>query len=496
MLTSSGARGRLLVGLVTALLIAAPNTRAPAQAATLPDIVDCNGPAGDPDPASDANGYRQRDVINMICANQRLLDEFTNPAFFLKFEVDETPRTYSGNVLDQLREPTRPRVTLAQWIPGGTTADPYRVPEDWEAAGRGRVQEISFIASDGAKLVGRIFTPNPQDPAANLPAVVITTGSIQGYQELYYWAAEGLAEAGYMVLAYDVQGQGRSETPPHNPDGSFACDASGCPGVPFQQNYNFYQGTRDALDFLFSTPAMPYANAVGVNAVGTNFFNPLWADVDTTRVGIAGHSLGASAVSVVGQEDPRVKAIVAWDAGIAVGADDIAKIHAPLLSIASEYFFNAEPADPSSPPSPTGYKDAFLAQLAAAEVDAMLVFLRSSTHLEYSYVPYILPASRYGERVAMYYTLAWFDRYVKGDGGATSRLTALQFDDSADESSIGGGTFDATRIRLGVTGADGNVPYGIEGDCVANRLSIYYASRYSLEGGGSTSSDMRARGCP
>ena len=463
------------------------------QPAPLDALLDCDSAAGNPDPATDPNGYRQRDLANVLCSNQRLFDEYTNPAFFLKFQVDETPRTYSDNVLDQLREPTRPRLTLGQWIPGGRTADPYRVPEDWQQAGRGRFTEISFIASDGAKLPGRIFTPNAC-AATGCPAVVITTGSIQGYQELYNWASEGLAEAGYMVLAYDVQGQGRGETFPHNPDGSIACDASGCTGVPFQQDYNFYQGTRDALDFLFSTPDAPYAHAVGTNAVGSNEFNPLWQDLDREHVGLAGHSLGASAVSVVGQEDPRVHAIVAWDAARAVDAGDVPSLHAALLSIASEYFLNAEPTDPSKPPSPTGNKDAAFDQLAGT-ADTMLVFLRASTHLEYSYVPYILPASRKGERVAMYYTLAWFDRYLKGDASAAARLTALSFDDSADRSSIGAGRFDATQIQPGVAGADGNVPYTIAGECVANRLSIYYSSRYSLEGGALTVPDMRARGC-
>src|ERR1051326_2810854 len=280
MVTSRGAR---LVLLALAAAITLIGATASAQ---LPPLIDCDGPAGDPDPATDANGWRPRDLVNMICATQPIQDEYTNPAFFLKFEVDETPRTYSDNVLDQLREPTRPRITLAQWIPGGTTADPYRVPEDWEAAGRGRVQEISFTASDGAKLVGRIFAPNATNPPSKLPAIVITTGSIQGYQELYNWAAEGLAEAGYLVLAYDVQGQGRSETFPHNPDGSFACTASGCSGVPFQPNYKIYQGTGEALVFLLS-PA-----------------NPAYGEVDTTRIGVAGHSLGAQAVSVVGQSYP------------------------------------------------------------------------------------------------------------------------------------------------------------------------------------------------
>ena len=31
------------------------------------------------------------------------------------------------------------------------------------------------------------------------------------------------------------------------------------------------------------------------------------------KIGLAGHSFGAAGVSFVGQKDPRVSAIVAWD---------------------------------------------------------------------------------------------------------------------------------------------------------------------------------------
>ena len=60
-------------------------------------------------------------------------------------------------------------------------------------------------------------------------------------------------------------------------------------------------------------------------------------------------------------------------------------------------------------------------------------------------VPYILPASHYGERVAFYYTLAWFDRYLRGSDRAFARLTARTFDGSSDAHSIGGGTYSATQ---------------------------------------------------
>ena len=129
---------------------------------------------------------------------------------------------------------------------------------------------------------------------------------------------------GYVVLTYDVQGQGRSDTFGAGPDQQ--------EGVPSQAGQPFFDGTEDALDFLLSTPTIAYVprkscgNANG--GVGTSHadkqrrrvrdgfnaaFNPLHGLVDRRRIGIAGHSLGAAGVSYVGQLDRRVDAIVAWD---------------------------------------------------------------------------------------------------------------------------------------------------------------------------------------
>ena len=309
---------------------------------------------------------------------------------------------------------------------------------------------------------------------------MITTGSIQGYQQMYFWAAEGLAEAGYQVLTYDVQGQGNSDTLP----GDGRCTGpSSCPGVPFQQAYNFYQGTEDALDYFLSSAT------------------PRRSELDASRVGIAGHSLGASAVSVIGQCDPRVKAIVAWDnlaaapascTNQAAGLSGPPSLAVPALGIASEYFLN--PTSASSPPDPEA-KNAGFAQLVAHGTDAMQVNLRSSTHLEYTYVPYILPASRLGERVAFHYTLAWFDRYVKGDPAATSRLTETTFDGSGDAHSIGAGLYDPAKAAATPTDPEaGNAPYTIAGLPVKDRVSFYYRSAYSLDGGAVACANLRA-GC-
>lgn len=442
--------------------------------------VDCLAPAGDPAPGTQE--WTDRDRANQYCAAERLLDEYGSPAFGSTF-WSETPGIYAGQNVAMLSDPTHPHLTLGQLVPGGTTTDPFRTLARWTAAGRGRAEAISFPATDGAKLNGFLFRPPASTPGP-YPGVVITTGSIQGYQEMYFWAAEGLAEAGYEVLTYDVQGQGNSDTFPAD------CTPDGCPGVPFQQAYNFFQGTEDALNFFFSGA------------------NPGRADLDADRVGIAGHSLGASAVSTVGQCDPRVKAIVAWDnlapatgtcagaaSGLPAGSPANPTLDVPALGINSEYFFN--PTSTNTPPDPQSKAGAFK-QLSGAGTDTMQIALRASTHLEYTYVPYILPASRVGERVAYYYTQAWFDRYLRGSTAAFDRLTATTFDGSADAHAIGAGDYDPAKAAATPTDTTaGNVPWTIKGLPVADRLSFYYGSEYALTqpGGGSAAcADMR-KGC-
>src|SRR5206468_12923890 len=121
-------------------------------------------------------------------------------------------------------------------------------------------------------------------------------------------------------------------------------------------------------------------------------------------------------------------------------------------------------------------------------------------HLEYTYVPYILPASRIGERVAYYYSQAWFDRYLRGSSAAFDRLRATKFDSSADVHSIGAGGYDPAKAAANPADTTaGNVPYTIAGLPVADRMSIYFDSLYSLTRPGSRSRvtclDIRAH-CP
>ncbi len=188
---------------------------------------------------------------------------------------------------------------------------------DWEKAGMGIVEPVLFTARNGSTISGRVWASAEGPPKR--PLVVITNGSVQAPERLYWGQAATLAKHGFVVLTYDPQGQGLSDT--------FGAGPDRLDGVPSQEGRPFFDNTEDALDFALSSPARPYDPRpsctsgtdhspkqdrrvdTGLNAA----YNPLFDMIDPRHVGIAGHSLGAAAVSYVGQIDPRVDAIVAWD---------------------------------------------------------------------------------------------------------------------------------------------------------------------------------------
>ncbi len=265
---------------------------------------------------------------------------------------------------------------------------------DWADGESGLRTPVLFTARNGATLSGNVWATEAGPESR--PAVVITTGSVQAPETLYWGQAATLAKHGYVVLTYDVQGQSRSDVLGEGPDAQ--------EGVPSQAGQPFYDGTEDALDFLLSKPSEPYVprqscgNANGgvgtshapkqdrrVNAGLNAAFNPMHGLVDSDRIGIAGHSLGASAVSYVGQIDPRVDAIVAWDNlrppegdGTFDAPDcpstpdsrpETITLEKPAMGISNDYSITQTPY--TADPDPQSANSGFLAyQEAGARLDA------------------------------------------------------------------------------------------------------------------------------
>src|SRR5207249_3281768 len=115
-----------------------------------------------------------------------------------------------------------------------------------------------------------------------------------------------------------------------------------------------------------------------------------------------------------------------------------------------------------------------------------------ATHLDYTQFGLAGTGSRYGAAVAEYYTLAWFDRYLRGATDrplarrALRRLTARRFDASQDIHNISAGQFDPLT--------QSNVPAYLAGQPVLDRLSFHFRSGYWLSHGAKKCDDIRA-GC-
>lgn len=369
----------------------------------------------------------EREQANYRKLGERFQEEQANPGYQAG-QATTAAGNAAGLVARDAEERDRFSATLC--AAGVSICNRDHRLDDWGDYGVRR--EVVFVNRNGAHLEGSVWASNATVAAGErVPAVVIETGSVQAPENWYRWAAKVLAAHGYVVLTFDVQGQGRSDT--------FGSGADAFRGVPAQQPEHFVEQAQDALDFLLSSAAAPYVprrdagaarQAEEVAAGDDAAHNPLDALVDAERVGAVGHSLGAYGVSVLQERDDRVDAIVAWDNLAATRRSNPNETEptgaiaprVPALGMSADYGLVPQPK--GSDPEPEERNGAFR-QWAAAGVDAMQVNLRGAAHYEWSYAPsatFVPPASLRGIDVAAWYTTAWLDRFVKGDATADRRL--------------------------------------------------------------------------
>jgi hypothetical protein len=346
----------------------------------------------------------------------------------------------------QLNNPEYRAAHAAAAAAGSPQEDPFRFGS-WNGI-CGQYRDVSFTDSSasGGVFAGRIYAPlagaaHPDSGKAlapPFPGIVITPGTATA-AIAYTWAAEDLAERGYVVLTFTVGGG--------------------------QGGPRYFAALKDAINFFWSTPSSPWPGG------GTDQFNPYWTLFDRApdqrpstpgrpyRFGLAGHSVGAAVTSLLANLDGRVSALVAWNKLLKNNAymplpPDTGPWHpvVPALAVHSEYsetstpytvgcygVFGCEAYSPTEGPPPgrelsTGYggDDGWgivppqPGGWVASGVDIMALTLRASTHLEFFDTPYS-NASRYGKAVTSYYNTAWLDRYLKQDRTADQRLAATSF---------------------------------------------------------------------
>jgi dienelactone hydrolase len=383
---------------------------------------------------------------------------YQTPAYQAQLRLQSQVNAQAA-LMAQASDPEREFVSDLCWNGGDGCAGDVRLYQ-WQSSGYGIVQPFLYTARDGATISGHIWATRAGP--AKRPGIVITNGSVQADEQLYWFAAQALAKDGYVVMTWDPQGQGQSDTRGETPDQSegFPAQSDGRP---------FFDGSEDALNFFFSTPSHPYS-PVPSCSTGTSHdakqarrvragldaaYNPFWSLLDPSRVGIAGHSYGAAGVSYIGQFDPRVKAIVAWDnlAGTdptkpgatgsgaveqpcpgVPGARRVAAITKPALGMSADYFI--PPTPNTSQPDPAA-KQAESLVYSKLGVDTGEVIIRGGTHYDFDWIPNPgFPATLRGADLIDWYTTAWFDKYVKGDPTADARLLTNRWRHDAPEGAV------------------------------------------------------------
>jgi hypothetical protein len=282
---------------------------------------------------------------------------------------------------------------------------------------------VRFRSRTCTDLNGTLYAPATL-PKKPMPGVVVLppSGGVADESQVAY-IARTLASNGYLAITADPQGVGDSGVL-SNP----ACttepgesNPSPCPGVPFQTMDNWMELARSTLDFFLS-PANPYRS-----------------HLDGDAIGAVGHSLGARASSYL--QDPRFDGAGAVRIGAVVGLDNISSnyygdssagggnsaandvvvgqplpgdepiaISVPGLGLASD----GTNADPDFK------KFAFARWRDVGVPSGMLVF-EGVVHDDFSQAAASDEAMLH--RFA-YYTLAWFDRWLRSDKTATDRLLA------------------------------------------------------------------------
>lgn len=347
---------------------------------------------------------------------------------------------------------------------GPCAGDPFRYPgSDTFYTDEASVEPIVFYDQDCTRLSGHVWAPASATVDTKLPAVIIETGSIQAPETVHWWAAQALVWAGYVVMTFDVRGQGRSDFT--GPRGELGTDAD--PSV-------FWKELVNAIDFLHSTPDVLYPHnqtCAGTYPTSVTAYNPHWRVTDPDRLGLAGHSTGGYSVAVVqaygsegagpwpgliDDENP-VDAVVAWDGMVdpqgefgAYGQLEFLQLpvyrdlfetlsatlagdpppvvpRVPAMMHFSDY--GAAPIPYIEPPPPEAYERGLRAWQAAG-VPAFALTIRGASHYEWSLLP-LFPSTSWCPRVenghcaggwglpmARYYTVAWFDRWLKEPGEA------------------------------------------------------------------------------
>jgi len=264
------------------------------------------------------------------------------------------------------------------------------------------------------------------------PGVIFNDG-LASIQQHYYWIAELLAAHGYIVLTYDPAGQGRSEGNAADVLGltmpTRQCQLAGsCVDVQDMARWFTGRTIKPIADsgMRFAPRKDPAKNAP----------DPVLPILDTSRIGMTGHSMGAIATlsyvralgegkGLDGRPLPWIRAASPLEGSLSSHAV------VPIQFVTGDYDGSPTTVTPglfgvelSQNGEGIGYytiKGVYDSLRATKERAALsLIVVEGASHEDFADQPPILQTP-WSLGMAGWYTTAWFDCWVKGQASACER---------------------------------------------------------------------------
>lgn len=248
---------------------------------------------------------------------------------------------------------------------GGRVYPGYGHPDLNDAGDR---IEVRFDNRLGTELRGVVYLPPTEEAAVPL----LFLEGLATNVELYEWWHLALADLGYVVFAFDFSGQGESEAGNAEP----------------------VEDAEDAITYLFEA-------------------SPVAGRIRQDRLGVFGHSLGAITAMALQARDPRVKSVVA------AAVIDERTTTFPHATIPVQI----QSGDQDGPIAPYFFTGPFFAKGVYDQLTGprQLVNIEGGTHAAHTNGPF-LPSTSWSQAVALKYSAAWFDFFLRGDPSGHATL--------------------------------------------------------------------------
>lgn len=224
-------------------------------------------------------------------------------------------------------------------------------------------------ANGGVELYGEIVLPHrgAMPPRAGAFPTIVALEGLQGNIGMYRWWHVLFADAGYLVFAFDFTGQGMSGGSDEDTEATRMAD------------------TIRALDYLLTE-------------------SPVRTAIDSSRIGLIGHSMGAITTLEVQAVEPRFIAAVAA-APISEDSSSFDHSDIPIM---------IQTGDHDGPIAPIPFINPLVVRpvYEKLEADRALIVAEAASHAQHTNYP-ILPTPTWSREIAALYSLAWMDYYLR-----------------------------------------------------------------------------------